>query len=139
MVAISFPASPSVNDTFTANGKTWQWNGTFWSLVVSGASVADGSVSTAKIADSAITAAKIADGTVVAAEIANNAITTDKIAAGAVTVGKIADCFQRLNFISIPFRPGIRECDVVEHLNMCCARKPYFAVRVHFPIRERIG
>ena len=39
MVAISFPASPSVNDTFTSNGKTWQWNGTFWSLVVSGASV----------------------------------------------------------------------------------------------------
>ena len=74
MVAISFPGSPSVNDTFTANGKTWQWNGTFWSLVVSGASVADGSVSTAKIAD----------GTVVAAEIANNAITTDKIASDAV-------------------------------------------------------
>ena len=91
MVAISFPASPSVNDTFTANGKTWQWNGTFWSLVVSGASVADGSVSTAKIADSAITAAKIADGTVVAAEIANNAITTDKIAAGAVTAAKLGN------------------------------------------------
>ena len=91
MVAISFPASPSVNDTFTANGKTWQWNGTFWSLVVSGASVADGSVSTAKIADSAITAAKIADGTIVAAEIANNAITTDKIAAGAVTAAKLGN------------------------------------------------
>ena len=89
MVAISFPASPSVNDTFTANGKTWQWNGTFWCLVVSGASVADGSVSTAKIADSAITAAKIADGTIVAAEIANNAITTDKIASDAVTTAKI--------------------------------------------------
>ena len=91
MVAISFPASPSVNDTFTSNGKTWQWNGTFWSLVVSGASVADGSVSTAKIADSAITAAKIADGTVVAAEIASNAITTVKINDAAVTTAKIND------------------------------------------------
>ena len=101
MVAISFPASPSVNDTFTANGKTWQWNGTFWSLVVSGASVADGSVSTAKIADSAITAAKIADGTVVAAEIASGAITNAKlatdavhsinIAAGAVTAAKLGN------------------------------------------------
>ena len=90
MVAISFPASPSVNDTFTANGKTWQWNGTFWSLVVSGASVADGSVSTAKIADSAITAAKIADGTVVAAEIASDAITTAKILDANVTTAKIA-------------------------------------------------
>ena len=90
MVAISFPASPSVNDTFTSNGKTWQWNGTFWSLVVSGASVADGSVSTAKIADSAITAAKIADGTVVAAEIASDAITTAKILDANVTAAKIA-------------------------------------------------
>ena len=90
MVAISFPASPSNNDTFTSNGKTWQWNGTFWSLVVSGASVADGSVSTAKIADSAITAAKIADGTVVAAEIASDAITTAKILDANVTTAKLA-------------------------------------------------
>ena len=90
MPAISFPASPSVNDTFTSNGKTWHWNGTFWSLVVSGASVADGSVSTAKIADSAITAAKIADGTVVAAEIANDAITTAKILDANITTAKIA-------------------------------------------------
>jgi len=94
MPALSFPPSPAVNDLFTASGKTWKWNGTFWELVVSGASVADGSVSTAKIADGAITAAKIADGTIVAAEIASNAITTDKIAAGAVTAAKLGNDIQ---------------------------------------------
>lgn len=31
MTAIDFPNSPSVNDTFTASGRTWTWNGTVWS------------------------------------------------------------------------------------------------------------
>lgn len=30
MTAINFPDSPSVNDTFTASGRTWTWNGTVW-------------------------------------------------------------------------------------------------------------
>jgi hypothetical protein len=30
-MAIDFPNSPTVNDTYTAGGKTWQWNGTYWS------------------------------------------------------------------------------------------------------------
>ena len=30
MAAINFPNSPSVNDTHTANGKTWTWNGAAW-------------------------------------------------------------------------------------------------------------
>lgn len=31
MAAFDFPASPSVNDTYTANGVTFIWNGTAWS------------------------------------------------------------------------------------------------------------
>ena len=27
---IDFPDSPVVNDTFTLNGRTWEWNGTTW-------------------------------------------------------------------------------------------------------------
>ena len=79
MPAINFPASPSVNDTFTASGKTWRWNGTFWELVISGASVADGSVSTAKIADSAITNPKLASGAVHSVNIATGAVTAAKL------------------------------------------------------------
>ena len=30
MTAINFPDSPSVNDTFTSNNRTWTWTGTVW-------------------------------------------------------------------------------------------------------------
>ena len=31
-MAISFPTSPAVNDTYTFSGKTWTYNGTGWAL-----------------------------------------------------------------------------------------------------------
>ena len=30
MAAFDFPNSPSVNDTYSANGMTFTWNGTMW-------------------------------------------------------------------------------------------------------------
>ena len=36
MAAFDFPSSPSVNQTYTANGVTWKWNGTMW-MRISGA------------------------------------------------------------------------------------------------------
>lgn len=29
-MALDFPNSPSVNDEYTAQGRTWTWNGTAW-------------------------------------------------------------------------------------------------------------
>lgn len=29
-MSLSFPSSPSVGQTYTANGRTWQWSGTAW-------------------------------------------------------------------------------------------------------------
>lgn len=33
MAALDFPASPSVDDLYTANGSTWKWDGTSWNIV----------------------------------------------------------------------------------------------------------
>jgi len=98
-MAIDFPNSPANNDTFTSNGKSWQYNGTAWVMKVSEAILADGAVVAAKIATSAVTTAKIAAGAVTAAKLGNDisltpadgSITAAKIASDAVTTAKILD------------------------------------------------
>lgn len=32
-MAMDFPNSPSISDTYTASGRTWVWNGTTWTVV----------------------------------------------------------------------------------------------------------
>lgn len=32
-MALNFPASPSVNDTYSSGGKSWRWNGTNWESI----------------------------------------------------------------------------------------------------------
>lgn len=32
-MAINFPATPTLNETYTSGSSTWQWNGTVWNLV----------------------------------------------------------------------------------------------------------
>ena len=81
-MALNFPDSPTLNQVYSAGGKTWSYNGSRWVLVIATAII--------DVADGSITAAKIADGTIVAAEIANSAITTAKINNNAVTQAKLA-------------------------------------------------
>ena len=47
MAALDFPASPELNTLYTANGKSFKWDGTVWRPV--GAALADDSVSAAKL------------------------------------------------------------------------------------------
>ena len=65
---LSFPGSPSVNDTYTVGQRTWTWDGSIWSL----------------------SADTIGSASVTSSELASNAVTTAKIAANAVTQAKLA-------------------------------------------------
>jgi len=68
---IDFPDSPSVNDQFLNEGRTWIWNGSVWRAAATAAQV---------ISNSTITSAMIVDGTIVNADIASAAaIDTGKI------------------------------------------------------------
>ena len=82
-MALDFPNSPSVNDSFSAGGKTWVYNGTKWVLlsVSLNQTVADGAITTAKLAADSVTGAKIAAGAVGTTDLAANAVTQAKLAA----------------------------------------------------------
>ena len=79
-MALTFPSSPSVNDTYTEGGRTWRWNGTTWKVVTG--SIVAGAVGASELASSAVTTVKIADLGVTTAKIADGSVTSAKMAAG---------------------------------------------------------
>jgi hypothetical protein len=87
---IDFPDSPTVNQVFESNDKTWIYNGTSWVLATVPQVVANASITETKLATDAVTAGKIATDAVTSAKIAADAVTTEKIANSAITSGKLA-------------------------------------------------
>ena len=75
-MSLSFPPSPSVNQTYTVGTRTWTWTGVVWELT---GATGLGAVGTEQILDAAVTSAKLS----------SNAVTTAKIADGAVTAVKL--------------------------------------------------
>jgi hypothetical protein len=119
-MAISFPASPTTNQTYTYNNKIWTYNGSRW-LTIGGNLTATNStivpILTGNTAPGATTTGSIwidtdtgalsvyvggawvlpsagvinlADGAVTTNAFANSSVTTAKIADGAVTAVKLA-------------------------------------------------
>ena len=68
-MALNFPDSPTLNQTYAEAGKVWIFNGSRWAML---------SPAAFTLADSAVTTAKIAAGAVTAAKI-NNAVTLNDI------------------------------------------------------------
>lgn len=80
-MAIDFPNSPAINDTFTSGAKTWQYNGTSWGLLTLTQNV---------IPANSVTSSSIVDLTIVGGDIANTTITNAKLANTSVTIGSTA-------------------------------------------------
>jgi hypothetical protein len=86
-MSLSFPPSPSVNDTYTVGTRTWTWTGAVWELSITITSA--GSVGESEIAAGAVTESKIASSAVTNTKIATGAVTNTKIADGAITQAKL--------------------------------------------------
>lgn len=65
-MALDFPTSPSLNQTYTSGGRTWQWDGTTWvtanPLSVNTTNIVDGAVTVAKLSGAATGNALISGG-----------------------------------------------------------------------------
>lgn len=83
-MALTFPASPSVNDTYTVGSRTWTWSGYIWEL--SGNIVTSGSITATELASNSVTTAKIAASAVTAEKLANTAVSAGSYTATNITV-----------------------------------------------------
>ena len=99
---LTFPASPSVGDTYTVGARTWTWSGTIWEIT--GTVAAAGSIGTTELADSAITTAKIAAGAITAAKLGNDISLTP--ADGSITQAKLATSVSGITVCTSSTKPA---------------------------------
>ncbi len=88
-MALNFPDTPAVDDSFTSGGKTWVYNGTSWVLVGLPTAIPNDAISTAQISNSAVTESKIANSAITTNKLGNNAVDSTKLADSSVSLGKL--------------------------------------------------
>lgn len=76
-MAINFPNTPALNDTFTDGDTSWQWNGTSWNLVTSTANVTPNTFKTVAVAGQDDVVAGSGQDTLTVVAGSNIVITTD--------------------------------------------------------------
>ena len=76
-MALNFPDSPTLNQTYAEAGKVWIFNGSRWAML---------SPAAFTLADSAVTTAKILDENVTTAKLANTAVTAGSYTTANITV-----------------------------------------------------
>ena len=116
---ITFPSNPSLNDTYTAAGKTWLWNGTAWQLqarVLTSADITDFSQAVVDAAPPTTNAALLTSGTIDDARLSENVLLTSQrgIANGLATLDSaglvpsaqlpsyVDDVIESADFASLP-------------------------------------
>lgn len=76
-MAINFPNTPTLDDTFTDGETSWQWNGTTWNLVTSTASVTPNTFQTITVAGQDNVVASSGSDTLTIVQGSNIILTTD--------------------------------------------------------------
>ena len=102
-MSLTFPASPTVGDTYTVGARTWSWSGTIWEMT--GTVAVAGSIGTAELASSAVTTAKIAAGAVTAAKLGNDISLTP--ADGSITQAKLTSGLSGITATTTSLRSSV--------------------------------
>jgi hypothetical protein len=85
MVAINFPAGAVATDRFTDAGKTWEYDGSGWNLVLSALQIPLNSIDSSHLVNDAVHTTKIIDDAITRTKIVDDAIDVSKLDAGTPT------------------------------------------------------
>jgi hypothetical protein len=85
MVAINFPAGAVATDRFTDAGKTWEYDGSGWNLVLSALQIPLNSIDSSHLVSGAVHTTKIVDNAITRLKIVDDAIDVNKLDAGTPT------------------------------------------------------